>query len=98
MVKCVDLFLVTSSFIYLLSNNNKNISFLIYRSMDGGVEEDEYTSDPIAQQTRQVSENSFSKVAVGSQVVHQARAYPSLHFCCMNQLGVLLLSLDWILV
>lgn len=24
------------------------------RSMDGGLEEDEYTSDPIAQQTRQV--------------------------------------------
>ena len=30
--------------------------FIIYRSMDGGMEEDEYTSDPIIQQRRQVSE------------------------------------------
>ena len=33
--------------------------FVIYRSMDGGVEEDEYTSDPIVQQRRQVSEVAF---------------------------------------
>lgn len=33
--------------------------FLIYRSMDGGMEEDEYTSDPIVQQRRQVSEVAF---------------------------------------
>ena len=32
-----------------------NIWCVLYRSMDGGMEEDEYTSDPIAQQTRQVS-------------------------------------------
>lgn len=32
------------------------IIIIIYRSMDGGIEEeDEYASDPITQQTRQVS-------------------------------------------
>jgi len=43
-----------------LTLNQKGVSlqvlFIIYRSMDDGMEEDEYTSDPIVQQRRQVSE------------------------------------------
>ena len=52
----ISLFLTISYQIDLLFNNNVTVILLIlYRSMDGGIEEDEYASDPIAQQTRQVS-------------------------------------------
>ena len=50
------MFLTISHQINKLFNNNVTVILLIlYRSMDGGIEEDEYASDPIAQQTRQVS-------------------------------------------
>lgn len=46
---------VIGSVLNSIQSVNVNALFAIYRSMDGGMEEDEYASDPITQQRRQVS-------------------------------------------